>query len=665
MDDWRQRASESLNVPVSSRGEWAQKKFYGDPRLAVRYLPVAYMILGAVENQLALGGISYGVRRVELPDGAVIRVIRNFEDNIIEIDVSIVEQRKDLNILYGYTFYPRNSDAAIGWILGDDGIVENVSHPFDYKAEYDYATLGILSHFQDSYTLQPNGQTTDIKKSVALLPGLGNKQFSGNQFAYDPDNNDVYSIVHSPHGDLGLPIELILPSGGGIRTNVNLAVRNPPNTPESFYMPYARFDAIEGRWKIQAWVLTENPDKFNPSPIAIELQNTPPVLYRNGSKLWELPAETAFAVGVGFYKQTFEEEVIKSPILVYSNNLVNSLVFRFSDSEEHTAALGVSAFPVIHNPVKFSASGQEAHLIVYCLDFVALVKCTIHCDPIAPVGNRFSIDTEHQEYRLSWSRERFNYGHGMPASYDRYTADRVTGGQVFFKYDGQPWPPTSKSSDSYSFDNNPQDDLFVTGDYPFAVAYDGDDLIVATITVSDNKGYSHTSDSEKGFIKYYGPFYFGFGNGYVYLWENGKDIKNKTINGIQYTHTLNYKDKTFVVRDYLYEQTTILDEENSAGEFRLPSGTGNYYINHVNKLSVEKEVKVDRAVYFQYLDIAHDVVSYAENSTTSYQKRLQTYVFDRYLGYYYLPLEIVPETINRSVRVVFSSDTVEFNFEVR
>lgn len=75
-------------VPVSSQGEWAAKRFYGDPQIAAQYLPVAYALLGEVKNRMTLGGITYGHRTVQLPDGTRIRVLRNFEQNIIEIDTS-------------------------------------------------------------------------------------------------------------------------------------------------------------------------------------------------------------------------------------------------------------------------------------------------------------------------------------------------------------------------------------------------------------------------------------------------------------------------------------------------------------------------------------------------------------------------------------------------
>lgn len=91
MMGWRRQAKNSLEVRASSKGEWAAKRFKGDAGLATAYLPLANQILGAVTHQMALGGISYGHRRVVLPDGTVIRVIRNGADNLIEIDVRTVE----------------------------------------------------------------------------------------------------------------------------------------------------------------------------------------------------------------------------------------------------------------------------------------------------------------------------------------------------------------------------------------------------------------------------------------------------------------------------------------------------------------------------------------------------------------------------------------------
>jgi hypothetical protein len=78
---------DTLNLPISSRGEWAAKRFYGDSARASAYLPVAYALLGQVKQQMAFGGTSYGHRMVQLPDGVRVRVIRNLEQNIIEIAV--------------------------------------------------------------------------------------------------------------------------------------------------------------------------------------------------------------------------------------------------------------------------------------------------------------------------------------------------------------------------------------------------------------------------------------------------------------------------------------------------------------------------------------------------------------------------------------------------
>lgn len=88
----------SINAPVNAQGEFSAKRFYGDPRLAVGYLPVAYALLGGLKNQMALSGISFGHRMVQLPDGTTIRVIRNGGDNIVEITTTHTQ----LESLTGY-----------------------------------------------------------------------------------------------------------------------------------------------------------------------------------------------------------------------------------------------------------------------------------------------------------------------------------------------------------------------------------------------------------------------------------------------------------------------------------------------------------------------------------------------------------------------------------
>jgi len=100
-----------LNAPISAQGEFAIKRFYGDPKLAVAYLPVAYKLLGGLKNQMALSDIGFGHRLYQLADGTKIRVIRNGEMNIVEITTTITYRsllREEIREAFGgFVFYPK------------------------------------------------------------------------------------------------------------------------------------------------------------------------------------------------------------------------------------------------------------------------------------------------------------------------------------------------------------------------------------------------------------------------------------------------------------------------------------------------------------------------------------------------------------------------------
>ena len=100
-----------LNAPISAQGEFAIKRFYGDPKRAVAYLPVAYKLLGELKNQMALSDIGFGHRLCQLVDGTKIRVIRNGEMNIVEITTTITYRsllRKKIGEAFGgFVFYPK------------------------------------------------------------------------------------------------------------------------------------------------------------------------------------------------------------------------------------------------------------------------------------------------------------------------------------------------------------------------------------------------------------------------------------------------------------------------------------------------------------------------------------------------------------------------------
>lgn len=74
-----------INVPISAQGEWSAKRQGNDADRAASHRRLGNILLGQLKQQMALGGVSYGHRIVQLPDGAVVRVIRNFEQNIMDI----------------------------------------------------------------------------------------------------------------------------------------------------------------------------------------------------------------------------------------------------------------------------------------------------------------------------------------------------------------------------------------------------------------------------------------------------------------------------------------------------------------------------------------------------------------------------------------------------
>lgn len=104
MIDWRQIASQSL-----SERHWKEtgKRFAGDPKLSASFLPVARTILGGLINQLQLGGITYGHRIINLPDGTVIRVIHNSGINIVEIDTTVPVKLAYQLSYGGFVFTPQ------------------------------------------------------------------------------------------------------------------------------------------------------------------------------------------------------------------------------------------------------------------------------------------------------------------------------------------------------------------------------------------------------------------------------------------------------------------------------------------------------------------------------------------------------------------------------
>jgi hypothetical protein len=149
---------DSLNVPVSSQGEWSAKRFYGDPELAAAYLPVAYALLGQVKNRMAYGDVGFGHQQIELPDGTLIRVLRNGNQNILEIDATSTTfiDRDTQSVELVFLLYPRNPDTPYGLqvlIEGDQEIEVPLSYGEYYSSTAKLFRYDRLEFSDDRYKI--------------------------------------------------------------------------------------------------------------------------------------------------------------------------------------------------------------------------------------------------------------------------------------------------------------------------------------------------------------------------------------------------------------------------------------------------------------------------------------------------------------------------------
>lgn len=164
---------DSLNVPVSSQGEWTAKRFYGDPQLAAAYLPVAYALLGSVKNRMAYGGVWYGHQQIELPDGTRIRVLRNRNQNIVEIDTSSTAEEEDIFLLC--KFYLESG--VVTSTFPGTAFPENTTPGKLYRASFDIEPAPIKLSVEDGTTIQflempaNEGFSYALGHEVFYLPG--------------------------------------------------------------------------------------------------------------------------------------------------------------------------------------------------------------------------------------------------------------------------------------------------------------------------------------------------------------------------------------------------------------------------------------------------------------------------------------------------------------
>lgn len=159
-----------LNVPINQQGEFASKRVYGDTQRANAYLPIAYALLGEVKQQLAMSDISYGHRQIFLPDGTRIRVIRNGDQNIMEIDVPTFTTEKKVygESEGGLVFYPKVGQRTM------------------YSGNKPHAAMVVTCDKES------------VEAQITVTAPL--KLWYGNQFTFFEQS--VYSWDHTPFGDL-------------------------------------------------------------------------------------------------------------------------------------------------------------------------------------------------------------------------------------------------------------------------------------------------------------------------------------------------------------------------------------------------------------------------------------------------------------------------------
>ncbi len=187
-----------LNAPISAQGEFASKRFYGDPKRAVAYLPVAYKLLGELKNQMALSDIGFGHRLCQLADGTKIRVIRNGEMNIVEITPASSPLPTPFlpQLVHGFCFFPKSLKQGNGWVYANRATAPN-------------STAAHLAYYGSSSTNSFGALTYQITEQTIAktLVQFGVYYVAGNQFFFYGE--DVYSFFHSAGGDLPMPVRML------------------------------------------------------------------------------------------------------------------------------------------------------------------------------------------------------------------------------------------------------------------------------------------------------------------------------------------------------------------------------------------------------------------------------------------------------------------------
>lgn len=320
MDDWKTLAKEGVQ-----EREWREsvKRFQGDPKLSAQYLPIARTILGGLAQQLRLGGIEYGHRIVNLPDGTWIRVIRNGNQNTVEILTTSVTYTpiSTPSSSAGFVFYPRIKKSASG--------IPGVSSGYtpSYPKQKPHALMVV--------TCKENMAETTI-----TAPAL--KEY-GNQFVFF--EKDVYSWTHSDRGDLGIQ------SGGK-----SIVYKNGV-TWWTFYHGVIGFCPVEVEITLDS---------------GIKVKQMRYLVATSGTRVWESRLkcyieESGALVELGAETPLFTENLSYSnvfwPCRFKSDGSEAALLYSFSETLTVPTGIIDNGFPIPGYP---ATVGQEVYRIIHC-----------------------------------------------------------------------------------------------------------------------------------------------------------------------------------------------------------------------------------------------------------------------------------------------------------
>lgn len=211
---WRDIARQNANVR-----EWKEtaKSFTGDPRTAAALLPLARTLLGGLEHQMALGGVSQGCWKKQLPDGSIIIVAMNSGIRQVRIETPVTGSSTSTSVFQGFVIYPRSNVAPKGWSLDTkgnrilrqgDSLILLPSCFEDGGIFVNFMPLGYDNngyngfYFPEGYydKFYSGSLIYDVIKDTTATLRINQKIHHGNQYYFS--GRTVYSWWHSSFGDL-------------------------------------------------------------------------------------------------------------------------------------------------------------------------------------------------------------------------------------------------------------------------------------------------------------------------------------------------------------------------------------------------------------------------------------------------------------------------------